>query len=393
MRFLTAGESHGPALTVIIEGMPAGVPLRADAIDADLRLRQRGHGRGGRMQIEHDTVEILGGVRHGATIGSPLALLIRNRDFANWRDAMVVEGNSADAVIAARAVHCPRPGHADLAGGLKYDVHDLRNIVERASARETAARMAAGSVARVLLREFDIEVHGQVRQIGSVVAAAGAVVSSDDPGWAAAAASPVRCADAQAGAAMVALIDAARFAKETVGGVFEIHAFGVPPGLGSHVHWDRRLDGLLAQALMSIPGVKGVEIGLGFAQAALYGSKVHDAIAWGNAAATVPCQRLTNHAGGLEGGISNGEPIVLRAVMKPLATVMQPLPSVDLRTKVAAEAHLERSDICVVPAASVVGEAMVAWVLAAALCEKCGGDTLVEMQRNYRGYLAQLAEY
>jgi chorismate synthase len=390
-RFTTAGESHGPALAAVVEGVPAGVPVSALEIDAELRRRQGGYGRGGRMRIESDRAEILSGVRHGETLGSPVTLLVRNRDWENWTAALSpapVENGGDDA--AMRRVFFPRPGHADLVGALKYDRADARDILERASARETAARVAAGAVAKRLLAEVGITVGSHVVSLGGVVAQVPAVLPEDlnaasDP-------SPVRCLDAEAEGRMIDAIDAAKGAGDTLGGVVEVVARGVPAGLGSHVAWDRKLDGRLAGALMSIQAIKGVEVGLGFEAAARPGSRVHDAIVLDGSAQGGGYGRVGNNAGGLEGGISTGQPIMLRAAMKPISTLMQPLRTVDLRTGEPAEAVRERSDVCAVPAAGVVAEAMVALVLADALLEKVGGDSLAEVRRNLRGYLERIAE-
>jgi len=377
-RFLTAGESHGKALMVIIEGLPAGLPLTEDYIALDLRRRQGGYGRSQRQQIEEDRAEILSGVRHGLTLGSPISLAIRNRDWANWQDVMQVEPAAEPDEKLTRL----RPGHADLAGAIKYGQDDVRSILERASARETAARVAVGAVARRFLEEFGMAVHSHTLAIGEVRAE-----GQGEPDWALVEASPVRCADGQVSEQMVRAIDVGREAGDSLGGIFEVWATGVPIGLGSHVHWDRRLDGRLAQAAMSIQAVKGVGIGGGFALARLPGSQAHDVILpadqWGDR----PWRRATNRAGGLEGGMTNGEPIVLRAVLKPLSTLAKPLPSADLATGEAVEAHYERSDVCVVPAAGVIGEAMVAIVLAEAMLEKFGGDHIDETKRNYQAYL------
>ncbi|MBI4302522.1 MAG: chorismate synthase [Chloroflexi bacterium] len=375
-RFLTAGESHGQALTVIVEGMPAGLLLEAEYIAADLRRRQGGYGRGGRMQIEKDYPQILSGIRHGLTIGSPISLLIPNRDWENWKDVMSVLPLSKDMEPLTRL----RPGHGDLAGAMKYQVADVRAILERASARETAARVAVGAVGRRLLQELGIEIHSHTVAIGGYKIKEGTPTD-----WERVESSQLRCADAEAEKEMMTAIDEARAAGNSLGGVFEVVATGVPIGLGSHVHWDRKLSGRIAQALMSINAVKGVEIGGGFALASLSGSQVHDVIeplregerSW---------HHRTNRAGGIEGGMSNGEPIVVRAAVKPIPTLAQPLPSVDLKTGDRVEAHYERSDVCVVPAAGVVGEAMLAIVLADAVLEKFGGDHLRETLRNYRGY-------
>lgn len=383
IRFLTAGESHGPQLTVIIEGIPAGLALAAEEIDRWLARRQQGYGRGDRMAIERDRVEMVAGVRGGRTLGSPIALIIRNRDWPHWQEIMAP---GPEARLEERVVTRPRPGHADLAGGMKYRHGDLRNVLERASARETAARVAAGAVARRLLEAVGVEILGHVRQIGSVRLAR----EPDLARIREAASSPVYCADAETEKAMMEAIDRARETGDSLGGVFEIFALNVPPGLGSYAHWDRRLDGRLAQALMSIPGIKGVESGLGFAAAASPGSAVHDALHWD---AGRGFYRLTNHAGGLEGGVTNGEPLVLRAAMKPIPTLRQPLASVDLREKRPAAAAYERADICAVPAACVVGEAMVALVLADALLEKVGGDHLEEVKENLARYREHVAAF
>jgi chorismate synthase len=371
LRFLTAGESHGPALTVVVEGLPAGVPVERERIDADLRRRQGGYGRGGRMRIEQDAVEVLSGVRHGRTLGSPVALLVRNRDHESWKDVMSPEPQP-EAARERRRLRYPRPGHADLAGALKYGTSDLRNVLERASARETTARVAAGALAKALLREAGAEVRSHVIRVGAA-ALAGSVP------WEALAGveeSPVRCADAQAAAAMIAEIDRAKKDGDTVGGVVEVVARGVVAGLGAYAHWDRRLDGRIAQALMSIPAVKAVAIGAGFAAGETRGAAFHDEILWDEARGL---ERPSNRAGGLEGGVTNGEEIRACAVVKPIPTLLLPLRSVDLRTREPQKASVERSDTCVVPAAGVVAEAMLALVLADALLEKTGGDSLEEL--------------
>ncbi|MDB4947580.1 MAG: aroC [Gemmatimonadetes bacterium] len=390
-RFTTAGESHGPALVAVVEGMPAGVPIHADRIDHELRRRQGGYGRGGRMRIESDRAEILSGVRHGQTLGSPVALQVRNRDWANWTSAMsaepVPEQGDAEAM---RRVFFPRPGHADLVGVLKYQREDARDVLERASARETAARVAAGALARALLAELGIAVGSHVTAIGGIESTVpaglpAALNEASDP-------SPVRCLDGDAEARMIDAIDAAKREGDTLGGVFEVVATGVPAGLGSHVSWDRKLDGRLAGAVMSIQAIKGVEIGMGFGAAARPGSQVHDAILRSpDAALGGGFTRAGNHAGGLEGGITTGQPLVVRAAMKPISTLMRPLGTVDLRTGEPGEAVRERSDVCAVPAAAVVGEAMVALVLAGAVLEKFGGDSLHELRRAWDGYLEQIA--
>jgi chorismate synthase len=396
-RFLTAGESHGPALGVIVEGVPAGLPLTADALAVDLARRQRGYGRGARQQIEQDRAEILGGVRHGLTLGSPIHLVVRNRDWDNWTRVMQAEplADAEAAELAALAdegnkratpVTRVRPGHADLAGALKYGFNDVRNVLERASARETAARVAAGGVARSLLRELGVEVWSFTAEVGGVaIDPANATRSRDE-----ADASPLRCPDPDAEARMVALIDEARSAGDTVGGVFEVVADGLPIGLGSYVQWDRRLDAALAAAIMSINIVKGVEFGLGFEQTRRFGSAVHDIIEGrGEGGRWI---HRTNNAGGLTGGITNGEPLVVRGAVKPISTLARPLPSADLVSGQPVEkAHYERSDISVVPAAGVVGEAMVMAVLANAMLDKFGGDSIAETRDNLERYRARLA--
>jgi chorismate synthase len=387
LRFLTAGESHGPALTVVVEGLPAGVPVERAALDAELKRRQGGHGRGGRMQIEADTVEILSGVRHGRTLGSPVTLLIRNRDHENWRDVMSPDPQ-APAATLRRALKHPRPGHADLAGALKYGTADLRNVVERASARETAARVAAGGLARALLLGCGAEVRSHVLRIGSAALPPGAPLPWDR--LAVVEASAVRCADLEVSAAMVAAIDAAKRSGDTVGGVFEVVARGVPPGLGSFGQWDRRLDGRLAQALMSIQAVKAVALGDGAAGGETPGSAFHDEILFDDARGL---HRGSNHAGGLEGGVTNGEEVRASAVVKPIPTLLMPLRSIDLQTKQSVSASVERSDTCVVPAAAVVGEAMVALVLADAVLEKFGGDSLAECLSHLEATRASWREF
>ncbi|MHB8399024.1 MAG: chorismate synthase [Candidatus Limnocylindrales bacterium] len=397
MRFLTAGESHGRALGVTIEGIPAGLPIVAEDLAVDLARRQRGYGRGARQAIEQDGAEILGGVRHGRTLGSPILLQVRNRDFENWTKIMQVAPLSADeaADLAAAVeggdrrstpVTRVRPGHADLAGALKYDFRDVRDVLERASARETAARVAAGGVARAFLREFGVEVWSFTAEVGGVVVDPLRCTRTRDE----ADASPLRCPDSEAEAAMIDRIDEARSAGDTIGGVFEVVARGVPVGLGSYVHWDRRLDAALAAAVMSINIVKGVEFGLGFEQTRRFGSQVHDVIE-GRGPDGHWIHR-SNNAGGLTGGVSNGEPIVVRAAVKPISTLARPLPSADLLTGGAVEkAHYERSDISVVPAAGVVGEAMVMLTLADFVLDKFGGDSIGETRDNLQRYLARLA--
>ena len=385
LRWLTAGESHGPKLTALVEGIPAGLPLLAEHIDGELARRQKGYGRGGRMKIETDRVEITAGVRGGETLGSPITLVVENRDHANWLDRM----SPAPMATTPEALTRPRPGHADLAGGQKYDRRDLRDILERASARETAARVAVGGLCRRLLEELGVQVFAHVVAIGGVEARVAEL--SVEELRSRALASDLACADAQAEAAMKEAIKAASHAGDTLGGVFEVIATGLVPGLGSHVQWDRKLDGRLAQALMSIQAIKGVEMGDGFATAARRGSQVHDPIHYDGDSHTFG--RSSNHAGGLEGGITNGQPLRCRAAMKPIATLRRALPSVDVGTKEPFEAAFERSDICAVAAASVVGVAMVAITLADAYLEKLGGDSLREMRRNLDGYRAQLATF
>jgi len=377
---VTAGESHGQALVCILSGMPAGVPLTPDDIDRHLHRRQLGHGRSSRQQIERDRAEILSGVRFERTLGSPIALRIPNRVWDTWQQAMAVTGERP-ADLAEVSV--PRPGHADLAGMLKFDSTDLRNVLERASARETAARVAGGAIAQRLLAEFGVTVFGHVIELGGVRAA---LTDDWDRVQAAAEESPVRCADGKAADAMIAAIDAAKTDGDTLGGVIQMVARGVPPGLGSYGQWTTRLDGRLAQAVMSIPAIKGVEIGNGFTGAQRRGSQVHDEIILDGERVT----RASNRAGGLEGGVTNGQPLIVSAAMKPLSTLTKPLRTVDLKTKTEARAHVERSDVTAVPAAAVVGEAMVALVLADALREKFGGDTLSDMRKAFDDYQARL---
>ncbi len=398
LRFLTAGESHGPALAATIEGIPAGLPLTADEIAVDLARRQRGYGRGARSTaIEHDRAEILSGVRHGLTLGSPILLLIRNRDWENWTRVMRVEPPSEASALELAALAeagdkraAPitrlRAGHADLAGATKYGFGDVRNVLERASARETAARVAAGAVARALLAQLGIDVWSYTAEVGGVALDAAAVTRSREETEA----SPLRCPDAAAEERMIARIDEARSAGDTVGGVFDVVATGVPIGLGSYVVWDRRLDGALAGAVMSIPIVKGVEFGLGFEQTRHLGSAVMDAIDGRDAQGG--WMRRTNNAGGLEGGISNGQPIVIRGAVKPISTLPRPLPSADLITGQPVEkAHYERSDISVVPAAGVVAEAMTCLTLADFALEKFGGDSMAEFLDNATRFRERIA--
>ncbi len=381
-RFTTAGESHGRGLVGILEGIPAGLRVSAADVDVELKRRMGGYGRGARMKIESDRIEWLAGVRAGETLGSPIAMLIWNRDWEHWQDVMAPEADATpDPQGRRRQVTRPRPGHADLAGSLKYDRLDARDILERASARETVARVACGAICKKLLREFSIEIGSHVAELGGVTAKPQPPVPS--PLNETADRSPVRCLDPDAEREMVARIDAAKAAGDTLGGIVEVIALGVPVGLGSHVSWDRKLDGRLAQALMSIPAVKGVELGLGFEAARRKGSEVHDEILPGFA-------RATNRAGGTEGGMTTGEPLVLRVAMKPISTLMSPLKTVDLKTGGPAQAQSERSDVTAVPAMGVIAEAMVAIVLTEALLEKFGGDALSELKRNVDGYLAQV---
>jgi chorismate synthase len=365
LRFTTAGESHGPGLTAVLEGLPAGLELRPEDIDRDLARRQLGHGRGGRMKIETDRAEVTSGIRHGHTLGSPVSLRIGNRDYANWEERMnpwPVNGDVAE-------VHLPRPGHADLAGVQKYGFSDVRNVLERASARETAARVACGALAKAFLRPFGVEVRSHVVQIGSVTAPEREDLSLED--FDAVDESPVRCLDPDASDAMVEEINVTRKANESLGGVFEVRAFGLVPGLGSHISWEDRLDGRVAQAIMSIQAMKGVGVGDAFDVAGRVGSLAHDEIFWTEERGYY---RETNRAGGLEGGMTTGNPLIIRGAMKPLPTLTKPLRSVDIATKEPAQALRERTDSCTVPAAGVVGEAMIALVLASAVREKFGGD-------------------
>jgi len=380
-RFTTAGESHGRGLVALLEGIPAGLPLAAERVNTELKRRMGGYGRGARMKIEADQIEWLAGVRAGETLGSPIAMLVWNRDWEHWQDVMAPEADATGAGERRRQVTRPRPGHADLAGSLKYDREDARDILERASARETVARVACGAVCKVLLEQFGVEIGSHVAELGGVTARYRSPLPA--PLNQASDASPVRCLDPEAEKEMVARIDAAKAAGDTLGGVVEVVALGVPVGLGSHVSWDTKLDGRLAQALMSIPAVKGVELGLGFEAARRKGSEVHDEILPGLA-------RATNRAGGTEGGMTTGEPLVARVAMKPISTLMSPLRTVDLKTGGAAQAQSERSDVTAVPAMGVIAEAMMALVLAQALLEKFGGDALSETKRNFEGYLAQV---
>jgi len=383
LRFLSAGESHGQALVITLDGMPAGLELDIDALNAQLRRRQGGYGRGRRMAIESDRAEILAGVRHGRTTGAPVAMLVRNRDWVNWQQTMYVEREMPEGASGTKRpdVTRPRPGHADLAGAIKYNHDDIRDVLERASARETASRVAAGSLARQLLARFGVRIASHVSSIGDVSLPETRVVSFEEADGMDADA-PLRCIDSALQQRMIAFIDAAKEAGDTVGGSFEVIATGVPPGLGSYVQWDRKLDGRLAQALMCIHAIKAVGIGIGPEAAFRPGSRVHDEIVPPNSEAHAPL-RPTNRAGGLEGGVTNGEDVRVTGFMKPIATLMKPLRSVDLQTLADAPAAIERSDVCAVPAAAVVGEAMVALVLADAFLEKFGGDSVEEIARHY----------
>jgi chorismate synthase len=388
LRFTTAGESHGQALVTILEGLPAGLRIDVAGIDRELARRQWGYGRGGRMKIERDQAEILSGVRHGLTLGSPIALMIQNKDWANWTDVMSTEPRDLPEE-KSRRLKRPRPGHADLAGGQKYDARDLRNVLERASARETAARVAGGAIARQLLAAFEVEICSHVIQLGGVPERPLTVdwdainAIPDD--------APLRCADVDAQKRMVELIDETKRAGDTLGGIFEVVAHGLLPGLGSHTSWDSKLDGRLAQAVMSIPAVKAVSIGAGVEAAGLPGSEVHDEIFYNGESQEFV--RHTNRAGGLEGGVTNGAELRVRGFLKPISTLRRALRSVDIDTKEEEAAAFERSDVTAVPAAGVIGEAMMALVLAAAMVEKFGGDSMGEMRRNFDGYSRQLREY
>jgi chorismate synthase len=390
LRFTTAGESHGIALVSILEGMVAGLPLLADDVDVELGRRQQGYGRGRRMKIESDHAEILSGVRAGQTLGSPIAMLIHNRDWKNWQEIMDPAPRESDPE-RKRVVTRPRPGHADLSGMLKYDRDDARDVLERASARETTARVAAGAICKKLLRAFDITVGSHIVHLGGVDARRPAKMPTDLN--AAADASPLRTLDAEVEAEMIARIDAAKAEGNTLGGIAEVVCDGVPVGLGSHVSWDRKLDGRLAAALMSIPAVKAVEVGLGVEGAKRKGSDVHDEIDPDESNVRAGrVRRRTNRAGGLEGGITNGEQIVLRASMKPISTLMRPLGTVEMKTREPAQAVAERSDVTAVPAMGVIAEAMTAFIVTQAFLEKFGGDSLGETRRNYENYILSLSD-
>ena len=385
LRFLTAGESHGKGLVVILEGFPSELELTTDDINIELARRQKGYGRGGRMLIEKDQVEILSGVRRGVTLGSPITLLVRNKDYENWEKIMTPDPTLEKPGNPLRR---PRPGHADLPGGLKYNHRDLRNILERASARETTVRVAAGAVAKKFLGRFNISVQSHVCQLGVAMARpllsgyAGLNKRADQ--------SPVRMLDKKAEKRAMSLIDDSKEKGDTLGGIFEVVITGVPAGLGSHVQWDRKLDGKLAQALMSLQAVKGVEVGEGFKNATRHGSQVHDEIAYTK---PIGFHHLTNRAGGIEGGMSNGEPIMVRVAKKPISTLRRPLRSVDIETKEVIKAAYERSDVCALPAASVIGESLCAWVIAEAFLEKMGGDFMGEIRKRFELYLKHLKSY
>jgi chorismate synthase len=386
-RFLTAGESHGPGLTMVVEGLPAGLPVEKEHIDADLRRRQGGYGRGGRMKIEKDAIRFLSGVRHGKTLGSPITMHIENKDWVNWGDMRM---NTEPVEEEVEAVTRVRPGHADFTGSIKYGHSDVRNSIERSSSRETASRVAVGGLCREFLAQFGITIHSHVLSVVDVGYSTSRGMRREDypeEMWEAVEASPMRCADAALTEKMIERILEAKREGDTCGGVFEVVAFGVPIGLGTFSQWDRRLSARLGMAMMSIPSVKAMEIGSGFGAARTTGSHVHDVL---RHAEDGSWSHLSNNAGGIEGGITNGEPIVTRVAVKPIPTLAHPLPSVDLSTgENIDQSRYERSDVCVVPAAGVVGEAMMAIVLTEALIEKCGGDSLAEMLRNYQGFVQQ----
>ena len=391
LRFSTAGESHGESLVALVSGLPAGIPVDQTFLDRELWRRQQGYGRGGRMRIEKDTAHILSGVRHGKTIGSPVAMTLANKDWKNWEEILPVGEGDAEK---HKAVASPRPGHADLAGALKYDFKDARYILERASARESAARVACGALAKMLLKELGIEVASHVIRVGAAelgrevsFAEIRAIADREDV--------LLACADPESEARMKAEVDTALKTGDTIGGVFEVVVHGLPPGVGTHVNWDERMDGLLAQALMSLQAVKAVELGRGVTAAQSAGSKVHDAIEYAEAAGDdfTRFTRASNNAGGIEGGMSNGEDIVVRGYLKPISTLRRPLASVSFETRETTKAAYERSDVCVVPAAGVAGEAMVALTVAKLVIEKFGGDSLRELKRNFDGYADQIRKY
>lgn len=384
----TAGESHGRCVSAILTGVPAGLAITADAVDRDLGRRQVGYGRGGRMTIERDRVEFTGGVRHGRTLGSPVCMVIENRDWANWREEMGAEPAGSDWT-SERTVTVPRPGHADLAGWARFGHADMRNVLERASARETACRVAAGAVCRALLAEVGVTLRSRTVEIGGV---RDEQFGGSEDEWAASEQSDVRCSNPETAGRMRAAIDEARSRGDSLGGELEIVADGVPPGLGSHTAWDTRLDGRITGAMAGIPAIKAVAIGAGFEAGHLPGSEYHDPILRSAHAQAWPFSRPTNNAGGIEGGMTNGEPVVVRIVMKPIPTLTTPLPSVDLQSGEATEAHAERSDVCAVPAAGVVGEAMLALVLSSAAVELFGGACMEDLRRAYEGYMKRLSE-
>jgi len=390
LRFYTAGESHGQALVAFISGLPAGLRIDFEYVNRELQRRQGGYGRGGRMKIETDRAQFLSGIRHGETIGSPITVLIENRDWPNWKDALAVE-DSPETRARYRPLSPPRPGHGDLAGCLKYNFRDARYVLERASARETTARVAGGALAKLFLKAFGIEVASHVVTIGRVTLAAEYVPFEQVLALRDREEVILGCVDPETEERMKAEVDEALKTRDSVGGVFEVIAHGVPAGLGSCAQWDEKLDGQLAQAVMSIQAVKAVEIGSGVANAATFGSQVHDPIRYDREAARFV--RPTNRAGGLEGGMTNGEDVVVRGYLKPVSSLRQPLESVDLETKEPMKAAYERSDVCVVPAAGVIGEAMVALVLARAFLEKFGGDSMAETQRNYEAYREQVRRF
>lgn len=387
LRVLTAGESHGPQLTILVQNLPAGLPVLAEDINIDLARRQKGYGRGGRQQIEHDCVEIVAGVRHGRTMGGPIAMVVKNLDWPNWQGRMDVGPVAEPPEPVTRL----RPGHADLAGVVKFGHEDVRNVLERASARETASRVAAGGLCKVFLRQFGITIRSHVLRVGPAVATVPETLTvrrdaANDAWWASVEESPIRTGDTRFAEEATELIKAARTAGDTLGGIFEVITYGLPIGLGTYAQWDERLDGRLAAAMMSVQSIKGVELGDGFANAARHGSEAHDVIDYD------PVQgwlRPTNRAGGLEGGMTNGAPLVVRGAAKPISTLIHPLPSIDYATRERSIAHVERSDVCVLPAAGVVGEAMVAIVLADAMRVKFGGDSLEDALRSFREYVAR----
>jgi chorismate synthase len=389
LRFVTAGESHGQALIAWMSGLPAGVPVDFDFIRRELHRRQLGYGRGGRQRIEKDSADAVAGIRHGQTIGAPIVLRIENKDWPNWEKALPVD-DMAGAEDARKPLTAPRPGHADLAGALKFNFHDARYVLERASARETAARVAAGALAKVFLAQFGVEILSHVIAVGKVKLDR-AVTWDEIRKVCADLESPLRCADALAQEKMKAEVDKVLRAGDSVGGIFEVVAHSIPPGLGSHAQWDEKLDGRIGRAIMSIQAVKGVEIGVGVTAAMSYGSEVQDEIGYDKERRRFT--RPTNRAGGLEGGITNGEDVIVRGYLKPISTLRKPLGTADLNTKAQIQAAYERSDVCVVPAAGVAGEAMLALVLAEAFLEKFGGDSLQETQRNFEGYWKQLDRF